>query len=180
MAVLAARDAAAPVSLAEAKAYLRIEDNAEDALLSGLVRAASELCERFTGQVLLQREIAVTAAADGHWQRLAVTPVIRLVAAEIVGTDGAAAPPTGGAAELQIDMCGDGWVRVPRQDAGRRARLTVEAGLAPDWDLLPEALRQGIVRLTAHMFAHRDAAGEAEPPAAIAALWRPWRRMRLS
>jgi uncharacterized phiE125 gp8 family phage protein len=60
------------------------------------------------------------------------------------------------------------------------ARVAVEAGLAEDWNGVPEPLRQGIVRLTAHLYAHRDAAGDAGPPAAVAALWRPWRRMRLA
>lgn len=50
------------------------------------------------------------------------------------------------------------------------------AGLADDWASLPDALRQGIVRLTAHLFAERDM---GEPPAIVAALWRPYRRMRL-
>jgi len=30
------------------------------------------------------------------------------------------------------------------------------------------------------MFAHRDAPDDAGPPAVVAALWRPWRRMRLA
>jgi len=34
---------------------------------------------------------------------------------------------------------------------------------------VPEPMRQGIVRLVAHMFAHRDAADEGRPPAMVAA-----------
>jgi len=43
---------------------------------------------------------------------------------------------------------------------------------------LPEPLRQGIVRLAAHLYTVRGEA-EAPPPACVAALWRPWRRLRL-
>jgi hypothetical protein len=43
---------------------------------------------------------------------------------------------------------------------------------------VPEPLRQGIVRLAAHLYAARGEV-EAVPPAAVAALWRPWRRVRL-
>ena len=53
------------------------------------------------------------------------------------------------------------------------------AGMASDGNGVPEPLRQGIVRLTAYLFNARDGSG-GEPPAAVTALWRPYRRMRLS
>ena len=53
------------------------------------------------------------------------------------------------------------------------------AGIGTDWNGVPEPLRAGIVRLVSHLFSHRDAADAGPPPAAVAALWRPWRRMQL-
>jgi uncharacterized phiE125 gp8 family phage protein len=53
------------------------------------------------------------------------------------------------------------------------------AGLGADWNDVPEPLRQGLIRLVAHFYTHRDAADAGAPPAAVAALWRPWRRLRL-
>jgi hypothetical protein len=41
-------------------------------------------------------------------------------------------------------------------------------------------LRQGVVRLAAHLYAERDGPELGGPPAAVTALWRPWRRMRLA
>lgn len=157
------------VSLGEAKAYLRIDGAEEDALLAGLVRTAAALCEAFTGQVLIAEARSETVAADGEWHRLAATPV-RSFEGAFVGEDAAAF-------DSLTDASGDGWVRI---SGGRAARVAVEAGLAEDWNGVPEPLRQGIVRLTAHLYANRDAAGDAGPPAAVAALWRPWRRMRLA
>lgn len=52
-------------------------------------------------------------------------------------------------------------------------------GLAEDWNGIPEPLRQGIIRLVAHLYTHRDDADAGPPPTAVAALWRPWRRLRL-
>ena len=158
-----------PVSLGEVKAYLRIDGAEEDALLAGLVRTAAALCEAFTGQVLIAEARSETVAADGEWHRLAATPV-RSFEGAFVGEDAAAF-------DSLTDASGDGWVRVSGSAA---ARVVVEAGLAGDWNGVPEPLRQGIVRLTAHLYANRDAAGDAGPPAAVAALWRPWRRMRLA
>ena len=59
--------------------------------------------------------------------------------------------------------------------------MTYTAGLAADWDQLPEGLHHGIMRLAAHQYRERDgtAAGPV-PPASVAAFWRPWRRLRLA
>ncbi len=170
----------AAVSLNEVKGFLRLESAEEDALLAGLVRTSTELCEAFTGQVLLIGERTVQVPADGEWHRIGPSPMRRVVGAAGLDMSGAEAVLALADVQTQIDFCGDGWVRIVGGGEVVRAVLTIEAGLAADWNGLPEAVRQGIVRLTAHMFTHRDAAGEAGPPAAIAALWRPWRRMRLS
>jgi len=86
-----------PVGIDQVKAYLRLETDAEDALLAALLAAAEGMAERFLG-----------------------------------------APP----------------------DADP-----------------PAPVVQGVVRLAAHLYAHRD--DEAGPPAAVAALWRPYRQLRL-
>ena len=81
-----------------------------------------------------------------------------------------------GAYEIDIDAQGDGWVRVTDAEA-RRVKATYRAGLAATWADVPEPLRQGVVRLAAHFYTGRDKGGDAGPPAAVTALWRPWRRM---
>ncbi|MFD1952261.1 head-tail connector protein [Sphingomonas arantia] len=87
----------AAVGIDAVKAYLRLETDAEDALIATLVAAAEGVAERFLG-----------APLDGE---------------------------------------------------------------------VPAAVAQGIVRLAAHFHAHRD--DDAGPPAVVAALWRPYRQMRL-
>lgn len=57
--------------------------------------------------------------------------------------------------------------------------FTGESVTESDWSALPEALRHGVIRLAAHLYRDGDGAAAA-PPAAVAALWRPWRRMRLT
>ena len=53
--------------------------------------------------------------------------------------------------------------------------------LEPKETLLNGALRHGIIRLAAHQHRERETSGPGPlPPAAIAALWRPWRRMRMA
>jgi len=171
----------AAAALADAKAYLRIDTTDEDAVLGLLVGAAISLCARFTGLAPFVADRSDTVAATSpEWQRLPATPVGAIVSVSTLDPAGVVATLPVDAYAIDIDANGDGWVRPRRPVAVARLRVGYHAGLAPDWPSLPEPLRQGIVRLVAHMFAHRDAPDDAGPPAVVAALWRPWRRMRLA
>jgi uncharacterized phiE125 gp8 family phage protein len=167
----------AAVTLAEAQAYVRIETGEEEAIVAGLVRSASALCEAFIGQVVVAREVVEELRVEGAWVRLGAVPVRSIGAVAMVAVDGTAAVPGLGDYAVDIDAQGGGWVRLT-SGAGR-VRVTYVAGLASDRNAVPEPLRQGIVRLVGHLFAQRDGSG-GEPPAAVTALWRPYRRMRLS
>jgi uncharacterized phiE125 gp8 family phage protein len=97
----------------------------------------------------------------------------------------AAVDEAGAAAELapeaftaEIDTGGEGWVRLRGAVVGRRLRVSYRAGLAADWNGVPEMLRHGIIRLAAAYYLRRGEPDEAEMPAAVTALWRPWRRLR--
>lgn len=163
--------AVAPVAVAEAKAFLRLDGSAEDALIAGFIRTATALAEAFTGQKLIVRDLVETVAVRPGWVRLKAVPVVA-----ITGID--ALPGT--AFDVDIDADGTGWVRV--RDAGGASRVGVRyaAGLGADWNGVPEPLRQGIVRLVSHLHAHRDAPDDGGVPTAVVALWRPYRRLRLS
>lgn len=166
--------ACGPAALAEAKAFMRIDGTNEDAVLVGTIESACGLCEAFVGQMLIARGVTETVAASGAWTRLGRAPVISVTGvAETIGGVSVAVPDAG----LDIDADGDGWVRHGGTYAAAGLQLSVayRAGLAPDWAGVPAALRGGIVRLAAHLYAQRE--GDASPPAAVAALWRPFRRL---
>jgi uncharacterized phiE125 gp8 family phage protein len=165
-------------SLAELKAYLRIETSSEDAVLAGLLRSAAALCEQFVGQWLIVRGAQETVAGDGSWQRLVARPVVVIESVEAVEADGGAVALPIDAYAIDIDAAGEGWVRSTRGGDRRRLMVRYAAGMAAEMNGLPEALRQGIVRLAAEHFAARGTESAA-PPAVVSALWRPWRRMRL-
>jgi len=162
-----------PVGVDEVKAYLRIDDGHEDAVIAGLVRAATDMAEAFTGRWLIARDFDAVLAAVAGWQRLAPVPVVAITG---VARDGVALPV--GDYEIDIDRHGVGWVRLLTGDATMRVTVSARAGLAADWNGVPEAVRAGIVRCAAQMFAARDDVGEGLP-AGVTALWRPWRAMAL-
>ncbi len=141
-----------------AAAYLRIGE-AGDAVLLRAAGTALALAEAFCGRVLIARDWEEALDAAAGWQRLAAVPV-RSIAMPV--EDGA----------IDIDADGVGRVRV-----SVATRVRYSAGLAAEWAALPEPVMQGVVLLAAHLFEHRE--GGLGPPAAVAALWRPYRRVRL-
>lgn len=168
-----------PVTLAEAQAYLRVETGEEEALIAGLVRTATMLCEAFINQVITVREFSEELAAPRTaWQRLSATPVRSIAQVDAIASDGAILPVRAQDYAVDIDASGDGWVRADVPPGASRLRVTGSAGMADGPNGVPEPIRQGILRLVAHMFNTRDGAG-GEPPAAVTALWRPYRRARL-
>ena len=162
------------VTLSEAQAYVRIETGEEEAVVVGLIRTASALCESFLNQVVIAREFMVDVPASGGWERIGVTPVRAITE---VASDGV--PLAAADYSIDIDCSGDGWVRVADFVAAPRVQVTGTAGLAASENEVPEPIRHGILRLVAHLFMARDGEG-GEPPAAVTALWRPYRRMRLA
>ncbi|WP_156254417.1 head-tail connector protein [Sandarakinorhabdus oryzae] len=168
------------VGLAECKAALRLERDDEDAVLAGHIRTAMALCEAFIGQWLIERNGEQRLACDLAWQRLQASPVQQISGLFLAGE----ALATGWESDIGAD--GTGWVRLIGQIPMASTTATpvnlvarFRAGIGVDWNGVPEPLRAGIVRLVSHLFSHRDAADAGPPPAAVAALWRPWRRMQL-
>ena len=169
-----------PVPLEQLKAYLRISGSDEDALLAGLLRTAAELCEAFTRLALIERDAEEILPARPTWTHLALAPVRAISGVSAVGPVGEQSPLPSGDYAIDIDAAGEGWVRVTAPGEARRIRIAYQAGLGADWAGAPMPLRQGVVRLAAHLYAHREGAVQSGPPAAVTALWRPWRRLRLT
>lgn len=167
-------------ALGELKSWLAITTNGEDALLAGLLGAAVEACEGFTGTMPLQQTCEEVHTASPGWQRLMTAPVQAITGVEGIPAEGPRFALASDALELELEADGSGMVRVLRQGAAGRIAVRFVAGLAPGWGSLPEGLRHGIVRLAAHLYRERDAADPAQPPAAVTALWRPWRRVRIT
>ena len=172
----------APAALAELKDWLGITTAGDDAQLAALLHMALELCEDFTGTMPLQQVCEEVLPISSGWTPLATRPVQAIVAVQGIPAVGARfALPS---ADYQIELDADGGGRVAVSNPGSAGRVAVRltAGLAADWAALPGALRHGMLRLAAPQYRQRegDGAPAACPPAAVAALWRPWRRLRLA
>ncbi len=164
----------------ELKTYVRVEVEDEDALLASLIASALAHGESFTGLSFLQRPHVDILPVSSAWQRVAATPVQSVSNVNTLPAEGPSVPLAIAAYAIDIDNSGDGWVRVIESGAAKRVSVSFIAGVAPDWASLPQTIRHAVIRLAAHLHAIRDAVDDPGPPAIVAALWRPWRRMRLT
>ncbi len=180
-----------PVTLDEIKAQLRLEDDQtfEDALVMAAVRSATEQCELSTGRALVTQ--TWTLFRD-HWPAGAILPLPRAPLQAIVQVktfaqdDGETIWP---AANSFADTAGEPGRLVARGGRsfpipGRAANgIAVQfiAGYGDDPADVPEALRQGILKMAAVLFENRgdDQAEKGMTASGAAALWAPFRLPRL-
>lgn len=170
-----------PTALAELKQWLGISTPSDDAALTALLRAALEMCEAFTGLMPIEALCEQVLPVTPHWQSLSVRPVQAITELQAIPAQGTRITLAADAYAVELDADGAGRVRVTQPTVSGRIAVRFTAGLAPTWDALPEPLRHGMLRLAAHQHRERDNPGAAPiPPAAVAALWRPWRRLRVA
>lgn len=171
----------APAALAELKEWLGITIASEDAALTALLRASLESCEAFTGTMALQAVCEEVLPVSFDWLKLQTTPVQAITSLDAVLANGTRTALNAAAYAIDFSADGTGLVRVVDPGLAQRLVVRFTAGLASDWTSLPEGLRHGVLRLAAHHYRLREGDGsEPTPPAAVAALWRPWRRLRLA
>lgn len=180
-----------PLSLAEARLHLRLDDTAEDTLVAALIVAARQFAERHLGRALITQGFRLwldgwpagrraldlprppLAAIEGvtvydeDGVGILVDPATYL--ADVVATPGrlvlraGVSPPFGGRAANAI-------------------AVDYVAGFGPAAGDVPEPIRRGMALLLGHLFESREAGGgggSRSLPLGVEALWAPYRRVRL-
>lgn len=170
-----------PSALAEIKQWLGITTAHDDEPLAALIATSLDICEGFTGQMPLAASCEEMLPACSGWQALATRPVQAIDGLSGITADGTLTALAPGEYETDLGADGTGRVRLLQPAMSGRLVVSFTAGLAPEWGDLPELLRHGMIRLAAHQHRQRESAGGSTlPPASVAALWRPWRRLRIA
>lgn len=186
--------AAEPVTLAEAKLFLRVDTSAEDSGLTSMISAARALFERETGLVLLAQDWEWTLdrfpepGLEGRRTlELPLAPVADID--EFLVRDNAGAetdiPPTDYVLDLAASLPrlvekGRGLWPTPKASAAG-VRLAFTAGFGASASDVPADIRQAILELVAHAYEWRGL-GEGEFDLAnvrVSQLLAPYRRVRL-
>lgn len=179
-----------PVSLAEAKAHLRIDESAEDAYLTAAIVSARVHVEALTRRLLIEQEWRVYLDA---WPRkrivtLTPAPLISVDTVTVYDADGEPVVVDPESYVADTAACpGRLIVLSPVPAAVGRAvngiEIDLTAGYGPSSVSVPGPLRQAIMMLVAHWYEHRgavghDLAGEV-PPHGFHALIAPYRILSL-
>jgi len=181
MRAIVAAPALPPTALADLKDWLGITTGSEDEGLLSLLRVALEACEAFTGTIPIECTAEEVLPVAGDWQRLQTMPVHSITQVEGINAAGTRLALSPADYAIDFDADGRGRIRIVNPGLAQRVVVRFVAGLAPDWSGLPDGLRHGVIRLAANNYRQRETGGgDPVPPAAVAALWRPWRRLRFA
>lgn len=179
-----------PVSLAEAKAHLRVDFTDDDTLISALVDAATAHIDGHTG-ILARALVTQTWQQDFcDWpgDRVLRLPLAPVAAVESVKYFDAANVETtvaesGNYALLEdargpyIKFTSDFAAPALYDERDDRIRVTFVAGYGKPSDV-PAAIRAAVLLIVGDLYKNRDA-GETAPNAAATALLTPYRRVWL-
>ncbi|MFC4214913.1 hypothetical protein ACFP4H_14960 [Pseudophaeobacter arcticus] len=175
------------------KAHLRLgtgfgEDDLQDSVLTGFLRASLAAIENRTGKALLQRDFlwVITGWRRLDWAALPLAPVLSLTLATLFDAEGdpsALAPETFWVeSDSQQPRLHPRAGSLPRLENGARLEITLTAGMATNWQALPHDLAQAVLMLAAHYYAYRDDTGlhGGCMPFGVVSLIDRYRHLRLS
>jgi len=189
-AILLTPPALEPVSLADAKLFLRVAHDDDDDVIAALIAAARVHVEAQTRRALIEQTWRLVRDVWPASGRLPIlpAPLIAVTAIRVFDADGA--PHLLALDEFDIDTGSApavlaferGAPRVPGKLASG-IEIDITAGYGDDPDDVPEPLRQAIRMLVAHWYENRGviaASGEvATMPASVSSLIAPFRVLSL-
>lgn len=165
-----------PVTLAEAKLYLRVDHSHEDTLINDLITAARMMAESWLSRTFITQTWKLAfdfAVADSIW--LPMGPVSEVVSIVMVNQDGSTS--TLDSSNYWLNAAKNAVV-VNGIFSGFRVEITYNTGYG-NAAAVPAPIKQGILSHIAFMYDFRGDYGENAIPDQALALYRPYREVRL-
>lgn len=186
-AILLAGPPAEPITLAEARTFLRVDHDTEDALIGSLITAARATVEALTRRALIDQSWRLIRDAWPVSGLIAapINPLREVTGAYVLDVAGGEMPVPVGAFICDTARL-PGLIRVDRSIVIAPGRaiagiaIDVVAGHGASADHVPSPLIEAVRVVLAHFYEHRDVPGpSAAFPARLDALVAPFRVMRL-
>jgi len=146
-----------PVSVAEQKAFMRVEIADEDALTASFITAARQAVESITGRALITQQWLATFESSRRTGRRLELPVTPVRAVESVIVDGVALDKSAYVADIVSEP---GTITLPKM-CWKTAEVTFTCGYGASATDVPEALRLAIKLMAGHWSENRLAVSDA-------------------
>ena len=189
--VMTAPPALEPVTLAEAKAHLRVDGTAEDTLVQSLILTSRLHIEAALGLALITQGWSwyLDDWPPGRDLALPMRPVASISAVRVYAADDT--PATIASTDYLLDGAGAPprlvrkgaapWPRPGR--AANGVEIAFTAGYGALASNVPAPIRQALLLLVAHWYEHRDPIEVGSPaariPSSVSDLLMPYRQVRL-
>ncbi len=178
-----------PVTLAEARAHLRVDDTSENDYITALITVAREHAESLTDRQFITATYALRLDDFPRWSCAIIRPPRpRLIAvSSLTYVDTAGATQTLDAAAYQVDTVSEPGRILPAYGLtwpsariqANAVTITYTSGYGATAAVVPKAIRQAILMLVAHWFENREPVVvgtiTSEIPMTVKALLGPYR-----
>jgi uncharacterized phiE125 gp8 family phage protein len=158
-----------PISIDEAKAWCRIDTHADDALISGLIVAATHAAEAATGRTITPTTVEYSFPACGRRYRVPTSPVVEVSEVGLRNCDGYTILSTDDYT-VGIDDLGASVVLSGACSARSSVVVTADTGYA-DAASVPQLIKQAIAVHVGSAYAGRE--GQDTAAATFQNLLRP-------
>lgn len=169
------------ISLEEAKNYLRVDGNDDDALIIALIETAEQAAENYTERIFLTRTFEFVFDSAGDSIEIPKSPLQEVVKIETIDAGGMKSEvnssiydvdTTGLRGRVQLKS-GCAW---PIHRGFASFIITAKVGYGDAVEDIPAPIREAIKQIVAQMYENRgDAKADEDMPAIAVSLLRPYR-----
>ena len=188
--VLTSGPASEPVTVADAKAHLRIDGTAEDVLIGSLILTSRLHIEASLGLALINQTwmLVMDRWPQGGAVQIPIAPLQAVTAVRVRDFSGVATlvPATSYVVDIASKPPRLVWNNTAQPYPGQVANgieIDLAVGFGANAASVPAPLKHAIVMLTAHWYEHRDpveiGSTSVRIPDAVADLIQPFRKFRL-
>jgi len=153
-----------PITAADMKTFLRVDHTDEDALITGLIKAARQEAEVYMGRTLITTTWKLYLDEFPAWEIYMPRPPLQSVTSPIVYLDANGASQNLTDAHYRVDafqepgrltpLYGEDWPST--RDVTNAVTITYKGGYGDAAANVPQEIILGIEHLVAHWYVHRE------------------------